>query len=69
VVRGGRIIADWSGLRQSQLRDGRDLAATTDMRAVLKGITVDLLGGSPVALGRDVFPGSEQVAPMRDLIV
>jgi uncharacterized protein (DUF1501 family) len=69
AVRGGRIIADWPGLRQNQLRDGRDLAATTDMRAVLKGITVDLLGGSPVALGRDVFPGSEQVAPMRGLIV
>jgi uncharacterized protein (DUF1501 family) len=69
AVRGGRIIADWPGLRQNQLRDGRDLAATTDMRAVLKGVAVDLLGGSPAALGRDVFPGSESVRPMTGLIV
>src|SRR5471032_3404858 len=69
AVRGGRIIADWPGLRQNQLREGRDLAATTDMRAVLKGVAVDLLGASPAALSRDVFPGSEQVAPMKGLIV
>jgi uncharacterized protein (DUF1501 family) len=69
AVRGGRIIADWPGLRQGQLRDGRDLAATTDMRAVLKGVAVDFLGSSPASLGRDVFPGSEAVAPMRGLIV
>jgi len=34
----------------------------------VKGITVDLLGASPVVLGRDVFPGSESVAPTRGLI-
>jgi uncharacterized protein (DUF1501 family) len=49
AVRGGRVIADWPGLKQSQLRDGRDLAATTDMRVVIKGVAVDLLGGSPAA--------------------
>jgi uncharacterized protein (DUF1501 family) len=69
AVRGGRVIADWPGLRPNQLRDGRDLAATTDARAVLKGITVDLLGASPAVLGRDVFPGSETVSPVRGLIV
>ena len=69
AVHGGRVIADWPGLRSNQLRDGRDLAATTDARAVVKGITVDLLGASPAALGRDVFPGSETVAPVRGLIV
>ena len=69
AVRGGRVIADWPGLKQGQLRDGRDLAATTDMRAVIKGIAVDLLGGSPALLGRDVFPGSEAAAPMKGLIV
>lgn len=68
AVRGGRVIADWPGLRSGQLRDGRDLAATTDMRAVLKGIAVDLLDAAPAALGRDVFPGSPSVVPARDLI-
>jgi uncharacterized protein (DUF1501 family) len=35
----------------------------------VKGITVDLLGASPAVLGRDVFPGSETVSPVRGLIV
>jgi uncharacterized protein (DUF1501 family) len=69
AVRGGRVITDWPGLRSNQLRDGRDLAATTDARAVVKGLTVDLLGASPAVLGRDVFPGSENIAPTRGLIV
>ena len=68
AVRGGRVITDWPGLRSNQLRDGRDLAATTDARAVVKGLTVDLLGASPAILGRDVFPGSENLAPTRGLI-
>ena len=69
AVRGGRVIADWPGLRSNQLRDGRDLAATTDMRAVLKGVAVDLLDASPAALGRDVFPNSEPVQPGKGLVV
>jgi uncharacterized protein (DUF1501 family) len=69
AVRGGRVIADWPGLRSNQLREGRDLAATTDMRSVVKGVAVDLLDASPAALGRNVFPGSESVAPARGLIV
>jgi uncharacterized protein (DUF1501 family) len=69
AVRGGRVIADWPGLRPNQLRDGRDLAATADVRGVVKGVAVDLLGASPAALGRDVFPGSESVGPVKGLIV
>jgi uncharacterized protein (DUF1501 family) len=69
AVRGGRVIADWPGLRSNQLRDGRDLAPTTDLRAVVKGIAVDLLGASPAALASQVFPGSESLAPTRGLIV
>jgi uncharacterized protein (DUF1501 family) len=68
AVKGGRVIADWPGLKDSQLRDGRDLAATTDLRAVVKGIAVDLLGCSPTALGEAVFPGSLAVAPLRGLV-
>ena len=69
AVRGGRVIADWPGLRPNQLRDGRDLAATTDMRTVIKGVAADLLGVSPTPLSRDVFPGSETASPMKGLIV
>ena len=69
AVRGGRVITDWPGLRANQLRDGRDLASTIDVRAVAKGIAIDLLGASPAALSRDVFPGSDAVAPAKGLLV
>ena len=68
AVKGGRVIADWPGLKDAQLKDGRDLAATTDLRAVTKGIAVDLLGATPARLAKDVFPGSDKIAPMRGLI-
>ncbi len=32
AVRGGRVLADWPGLGPAQLRDGRDLAPTIDVR-------------------------------------
>src|SRR4029077_10045163 len=43
AVRGGRVVADWPGLRSNQLREGRDLAPTSDVRNVMKGVAVDLL--------------------------
>lgn len=68
AVKGGRVIADWPGLKPNQLVDGRDLAATTDLRAVIKGVAVDLLDADPKRLGSLVLPGSANVAPMRGLI-
>src|SRR6201982_87497 len=38
VLKGGRVIADWPGLKEANLRDGRDLKPTTDLRSVMKGI-------------------------------
>ncbi|PMH32573.1 Tat pathway signal protein [Vibrio lentus] len=35
---GGKVIANWPGLSQSQLYEGRDLNPTTDMRSVIKGV-------------------------------
>ncbi|WP_337270074.1 DUF1501 domain-containing protein [Oryzifoliimicrobium ureilyticus] len=69
AVRGGRVITDWPGLKENQLQDKRDLAATTDLRSVIKGIAVDLLGADAGPLAGAVFPGSEKVAPMKGLIV
>ena len=33
-----------------------------------KGVAVDLLGASPALLARDVFPGSDKIAPAKGLI-
>jgi uncharacterized protein (DUF1501 family) len=69
AVKGGRVIADWPGLKDAQLYQGRDLKPTTDLRAVAKGVLADLYGASPAALAERVFPGSIGVAPMQGLII
>lgn len=58
ALRGGRIVADWSGLKPADLYENRDLAATTDLRAVLKGVLRDHLRADERALAETVFPGS-----------
>lgn len=67
-VAGGRVIADWPGLSPGNLYEGRDLAPTTDLRAVMKGVLADHMGISPLTLGEIVFPDSSSVDPMRGLI-
>lgn len=53
-IQGGKVYGDWPGLEPEQLREGRDLAVTTDFRDVLGELTERHLGGAPVAR---VFPG------------
>jgi uncharacterized protein (DUF1501 family) len=61
-VRGG-VVADWPGLARARRFEGRDLRATTDLRAVLKGVLGDHLRLTSKVLERDVFPGSVSVRP------
>ena len=68
ALRGGRVIADWPGLKPAQLQDGRDLKPTTDLRAVLKGVLHDHLRVDEHALAATVFPGSDNVRPMAGLV-
>jgi uncharacterized protein (DUF1501 family) len=68
AVNGGRVIADWPGLKTSNLHEGRDLAPTSDLRAALKGVLGDHLGLSERLLAERVFPDSAQVKPMQGLV-
>ena len=68
AVKGGRVIADWPGLRDEQLHEGRDLKPTTDLRAVLKGLLAEQFGLSAAVLAEKVFPDSAAVRPMQGLI-
>jgi uncharacterized protein (DUF1501 family) len=63
ALKGGRVIADWPGLKDANLQDGRDLKATTDLRAVLKGVLKDHLRVEDSALASAVFPESAAVKP------
>jgi uncharacterized protein (DUF1501 family) len=69
AVQGGHMFADWPGLAQNQLHEGRDLKPTIDLRVVLKGLLQDHLGLSASALADKVFPGSVHAAAMRGLVV
>jgi uncharacterized protein (DUF1501 family) len=68
ALKGGHVVADWPGLKPARLYEARDLAPTTDLRAVLKGVMRDHLRADEHALGRDVFPGSESVKPLDGLV-
>ncbi|MBV9558209.1 MAG: DUF1501 domain-containing protein [Pseudolabrys sp.] len=68
AVNGGRVIADWPGVKDGALYQGRDLKPTTDLRGVLKGLLHDHLRADERALASAVFPGSETVKPIGGLV-
>jgi uncharacterized protein (DUF1501 family) len=68
AIKGGRVIADWPGLKPANLYEGRDLAPTTDLRAVIKGVLHDHLGVAERVLAETVFPDSAGVKAARGLL-
>jgi uncharacterized protein (DUF1501 family) len=56
AVKGGRIIADWPGLKAPDLYEGRDLKPTTSLNAVFAGLLRDHLGLNGSTLRGAVFP-------------
>lgn len=68
AVRGGHVVGDWPGLAPERLFEARDLAPTTDLRAVFKGVLADHLGVASRALEEDVFPGSAMAPALRGLL-
>jgi uncharacterized protein (DUF1501 family) len=68
ALKGGRVIADWPGLREADLYEARDLRPTTDLRAMLKGVLKDHLRVDDRVLATRVFPDSGAAAPLAGLI-
>jgi uncharacterized protein (DUF1501 family) len=68
ALKGGRVVADWPGLKAASLYENRDLKPTTDLRAVLKGLLKDHLRADDRALAQNVFPGSADAKPMTGLV-
>src|SRR5262249_39624275 len=56
ALKGGRVVADWPGLKPANLHEGRDLKPTTDLRSVLKGVLKDHLRLDEAALSTKIFP-------------
>jgi len=61
AVQGGKIYGKWPGLEKEQLYEGRDLAVTTDFRAVLSELVRGHLGQKDLGI---VFPGFQAGAPL-----
>lgn len=60
---GGKVIANWPGLSQSQLYEGRDLNPTIDTRSVIKGVLNRHLSIEVKQLNT-IFPDSADIRPM-----
>ena len=57
-VRGGKVYGPWPGLEPEKLNEGRDLAVTTDFRAVLAEASMHSLGTRNL---HAVFPAAEHL--------
>ncbi len=68
ALKGGRVVADWPGVKETSLHENRDLKPTTDLRAVLKGLLRDHLRVDERVLAEAVFPGSATLRPMGGLV-
>jgi len=66
-VRRSAAVADWPGLSERGLFEGRDVRPTLDTRAVLKGVVAGVFDLTAAQADR-VFPGSERVGGRYDLM-
>lgn len=69
AVAGGRVLADWPGLGPQDLRDGRDLAPTLELRRVSRTVLHDHLGLARRHLDQDVFPDAADLDMLPDLLI
>ncbi len=67
AVAGGRVLADWPGLKPGDLYAGRDLKPTADLRSVMKATLRDHLGVDGGHIERLVFPASGEAKALDGL--
>ena len=68
AVAGGRVEAEWVGLKPENLKDGRDQPARTDLRSLFKGVLAEQMGVANASLNGTIFPDSGSVQPLKGLI-
>jgi uncharacterized protein (DUF1501 family) len=67
AVAGGRVLADWPGLKPPALYAGRDLKPTADLRSLTKAALRDHLAMDEARLEAVVFPSSRAAKPFSGL--
>jgi uncharacterized protein (DUF1501 family) len=69
AVAGGRVIADWPGLSQAALYEGRDLKPTTDLDTLIAGALAQHYALEPARVMATLFPESRGSALSKPLVV
>jgi uncharacterized protein (DUF1501 family) len=69
AVAGGKVIADWPGLSQGALYEGRDLKPTTDLDALIAGALAQHYALDSARVMTTLFPESRGLASRQQLIV
>jgi uncharacterized protein (DUF1501 family) len=68
AVAGGRVIADWPGLRNADLYEERDLKPTASLDALIAGAAAESLGLDPQRTAAALFAEAGTTKPMTGLI-
>jgi uncharacterized protein (DUF1501 family) len=68
-IAGGKVIADWPGLSDAALYEGRDLRPTTDLDALIAGALAQHYGLEPTHVMRALFPESRGSALQAALVL
>ena len=69
AVAGGKVIADWPGLGDANLYEGRDLKPTTDLDALIAGAIAQHYALDPSRVMTSLFPETRGTAFRQPLIV
>jgi len=56
AVAGGKVVADWPGLAQGALYEGRDLKPTSDLDALIAGALAQHYALEPARTMTTLFP-------------
>lgn len=67
-VSGGHVIADWPGLANAQLYEGRDLKPTADLYGLIAGVLGEGFGIEPQLVARTLFPALPNTRAMTGLV-
>lgn len=68
AVRGGRVLADWPGLRPSDLYEGRDLRPTMSLDDIIAGAASETFGLDPNRTAAMLFPQTKAAKPTTGLV-
>lgn len=68
AVKGGRVVADWPGLSDAALYEGRDLRPTAGLDAVIGSAVATHFGVDPARAMPALFPGQKSARAMDGLV-